>query len=156
MLELIFGLIIIGALVYIVFRVIHSVAIGLLIIFLAFMASYMIFGSLPDLKAVPFIGKYLPSSGEAIVKIKNVLYSIEILDVFRDSEGNLLVNVANTGKLDAKNFTVFIDNQTVGIMNNPKDPLKSGQVAVIQTNWIGNFTSVFVQTEKSSAEYRIT
>lgn len=156
MLEFIFALIIIGVVVYIAFKILHNITIVLLIIFLVLFASFLIFGELPNLKSIPVIGKYLPSGGNAIATIKNVLNSIEILGVFRDSQGNLLVTVANTGKLEAKNFTVMVDNKTVGILNNPKDPLKSGQVAVIQTDWTANFTSVFVQSDKASAEYKIS
>src|SRR4030042_1680652 len=155
MLELIFALIIIGAVIFIAFKILHNVAIVILIIFLVLIASFLIFGELPNLKSVPFIGKYLPSGGEAIATIKNVVNNIEILGVNRDSQGNLLVTVANTGKLEAKNFTVSVDNKPVGILNNPKDTLKSGQITVIQTDWTGNFTSVFVQAEKASDEYKI-
>lgn len=160
MLELIFGLIILGVVIFLAFRILHNVVIGLLIIFLVFFASYLIIGSFPDLKNVPVIGKYIPNiptSGEdAIALIKDVLHNIEILSVIKDSENNLLITMANTGKMEVSNFNVFVDDKNVGIINNPKDPLKSGQITVIQTNWKGNFTKILIKTDKTSVTYEVS
>lgn len=160
MLELLFGFIILGIAIYIAFKVFHSVTIGIALVLLVFISSYLILGSFPELGKVPLIGKYLDNipriGGDAIAVIKNVLYKIEILNVARDSGNNLLVTVANTGKTDASNFKVLVDNKTAEIINNPKDPLKSGQITVIQLDWKGNFTTILVQTDKSSTKYEIS
>ena len=86
MLELIFGLLIFGIVIYIAFKVLHNVVMGILLILLVFVASYLILGSFPSLKSVPIIGKYLPNTGDVIATIKNILHNIEILNVARDSE----------------------------------------------------------------------
>ena len=157
MLELIFGLIILGIAIFISFKVLHSVAIGLGLILLIFLASYLIFGSFPNLQNTPIIGKYFSdipkTTEEAIGVIKDTLYSIEILSVSRDSDNNLLVTVANTGKMDATDFNVFVNNTKASILNNPKTSLKSGEVTVIQIDWKQEFDSISVQTDKNSDTY---
>ena len=54
MLELIFGLIILGIAIYIFFRVFHNVTVGILLILLVFLASYLILGSFPDWRKLGF------------------------------------------------------------------------------------------------------
>jgi hypothetical protein len=156
-LPLIFGLIIIAIVVFVFLRIIGHIALGAVLILLVFVASYLIIGSLPDLQVIPIIGPYLPklptSTGEAIAYIRDVFYNIDILSASRDSENNLLIAVANTGRNDVSNFTVFINNQSVIILNEPKDPLKSKEVTVIQTNWKANFTTILVNTNQASATY---
>jgi hypothetical protein len=159
MLELLFGLIILGIVVFIAFRVIHSVAIGLALILLVFVASYLILGGFPDLGDTPLIGKYLSriprTSGDAIAVIKDTLYNIEILNVARDSDDNLLVTVANRGRMEARNFNFFVDNQTVSIINSPKSSLKSGEIAVMQLGWKKDFKTVSVQTDQASNTFTL-
>lgn len=156
-LPLIFGLIIIAIVVFVFLRIIGRIFLGVALIFLVFIASYLIIGSFPDLQAIPIIGPYLPkipaTPGEAIAYIRDVFYSIDILSTSRDSENNLLITVANTGRNDVSNFTVFINNQSVSILNEPKDPLKSKEVTVLQTNWKANFTTILVRTDQANAAY---
>jgi hypothetical protein len=160
MLELLFGLIIISVVIYIAFRIFQNVAVGIVLVLLVLFASYLILGSLPDITVVPVIGGYLSkfpkTTGDSIATIKNVLYNLDIISLSRDSENNLLITIANTGKIETSKFTVFIDNTTVDIINAPKDPLKSGEVTIIQTNWKGDFKDVLVQTEKVNATYAIS
>jgi hypothetical protein len=160
MFELLFGLIIISVVIYIAFRVFQNIAVGIILVLLVLFASYLILGSLPDLTVVPVIGGYLSkfpkTTGESIATIKNVLYNLDIISLSRDSDSNLLITIANTGKVEASKFTVFVDNNTVDIINNPKDPLKSGEVTIIQTNWQGEFKDVLVQSEKTNATYTIS
>lgn len=157
MLELIFGLIILGIVVFIAFRVLNNITVGILLIFLVFLSSYLIMGSFPNLKDVPVIGKYLKNlqrtTGEAIAIAKDNLYNIEIFSVARDSENNLLITVANTGKKEVNGFNVFVDEKQVSIINNPEDPLKSGQITVIQVDWKETFRKVLVQTDKASDSF---
>ena len=157
MLELLFGLVILGIVAFIAFRVLHSVTIGVVLILLVFLASYMILGGFPNLQNTPIIGKYFSgiprTSGEAIAVIKDTLYHIDILNVARDSDNNLLVTVANTGKLEATNFTVFVDNQNVKIINNPKSSLNSGEITIMQLDWKKDFKTISVQTDKYSDTY---
>jgi len=159
MLELLFGLIILGIVVFIAFRVLKSVAIGLVLILLVFVASYLILGGFPNLQDTPLIGKYISriprTSGDAIAVVKDTLYNIEILNVARDFDNNLLVTVANTGKMEANNFNFFVDNQTVKVINNPKISLKSGEVTVMQLDWKKDFKTVSVQTNQASNTFTL-
>jgi hypothetical protein len=157
-LPLIFGLMILAIVIYIALRVLGNVVMGLALIALVFIASYLILGYGPDLQAIPFIGQYLPklpsTTGEAIAVIRDVFYSIAILDVSRDSGGNLLITVANTGKLSVSGFKVFVDGQAAGITNTPKDPLKSKEVTVIQLDWNKDYSDIVVHTDKTLARYK--
>jgi len=156
MLEFIFGLIILGIVVFIALKVFHNITMGIVLILLVLFASYLILGSFPDLKDIPIIGQYLPklprTTGEAIATIKKISYNIEILSVERDSD-NLFITVANTGRTEVSNFTVFVDNKKAEIINNPKDPLKSGEITVIQVDWKEDFTDILIQTDKASITY---
>ncbi|MEM7824964.1 MAG: hypothetical protein QXO27_03240 [Candidatus Aenigmatarchaeota archaeon] len=154
MLELIFGILILGIVIFIALRVFHSLALGIILIVLVFVASYFILGSFPELKSVPLIGKHLPkTTGDAIAIVKQTLYSIDIIGISRDSENNLLITLANTGIKDVSGFRVFVDNQSASIINNPRDPLKSRQTTIIQVEWNGNFTQIVVQADQTNAIY---
>jgi len=153
-LPLIFGIIILAILVYIGMRIFKTLVIGILLIVLVFIDSFLIFGSFPDLQAIPFIGRYLPklpsSVGDAFSSIRKFFFNLEIVDVSRSGE-NLLITVANTGKLSLSNFKVFIDGEYTTIINKPKDPLKSGELTVLQVGWNGNFNKILVQTDQANA-----
>jgi hypothetical protein len=134
-----------------------NIIVGVILIALVLIASFLIFGSLPNLREIPFIGQFLPSIStpqDIILAIKNILYNIEIVDVSRDSQNNLLIAIANTGKLEVSQIKVFVDNQTVSIINSPKDPLKSGEITLIQTNWNQSFSEILIQTKQVNATYR--
>jgi len=112
---------------------------------------------LPNLREIPFIGQFLPSISapqDIILAIKNILYNIEVVDVSRDSQNNLLIAIANTGKLEVSQIRVFVDNQTASIINSPKDPLKSGEITLIQTSWNQSFSEILVQTKQVNATYK--
>jgi hypothetical protein len=157
MIELIFGILILGAVVFIAFKVLHNVVIGIALILLIFMSSYLILGSVPNLKSVPLIGNFLPSvpntSGDAVAAIKNILHNVEILSVTRDSQNNLLVTVSNTGKGEVSNFKFFVDNSSTKILNNPRDPLKSGDVTVFQLHWKVNYVNIILNSDQVNATY---
>jgi hypothetical protein len=153
-LPLIFGIIIVAIIVYIGIRILKSLVIGIALIALVLIVSFLILGSFPNLQSIPFIGKYLPklpSTGEAISAIRKFFYSLEIVNVARDDENNLLITVANTGKLSLSNFKVFVDGEYVTMLNKPKEPLNSGEITVLQVNWKDNFHKVLVQTDQANA-----
>ena len=155
-LDLIFGIIILGIAVFIAVRIVGSITVGIVLIAMVFVASYFILGSFPNLKSIPIIGQFLPefsTTDQAIAVIKNVFFNIDIISVSRDVENNLLVTVANTGKLDVSGFKVFVDNKTVNIINNPKDPLKSKETTIIQTDWKNGFAIITVETKQAKAVY---
>lgn len=158
MLPIIIGIILLAIAVYIGVKILKNIIIGFVLICLVILASFLIFGSIPNLRDIPIIGQYLPkiptSPGEVVVSIKNILYNLEILNVNRDSQNNLLITVVNTGKLEVSGFNVSVDNQTVRIINSPKDPLKSGESTIIQTDWNKGFSEILVQTKQVNATYK--
>jgi len=153
----ILGLILLVVIVYVTLKILKNVVIAFVLISLIFLASFLIFGSLPDLQTIPLIGQFIPklpsTTGQIVRVIKNVFYSIDILATSRDSQSNLMVTVANTGKLDVSNFKVFVDGEAANIINNPPDPLKSGEAAVFQTDWNSGFSSILVQTNQANATF---
>ncbi len=158
-LDIVFGIIALGIAIFVAVRVIGSLAIGMILIALVLLASYLLMGGFPDLKAIPIVGKYLPelprTTGEAIATIKTTFYNIEILGFSKDSDNNLLVTVANTGRMKVSNFAVIVDNDYVKILNKPRDPLDSRSITVIQTGWKQEFKKIVVQTDQTSASFSL-
>ena len=153
----ILGLILLAVIVYVALKILKNIVIAFVLISLIFIASFLIFGSLPDLQTIPLIGQFIPklpsTTGQVVMVIKNVFYNIEILATSRDSQSNLMITVANTGKLDVSNFKVFVDGEATKIINNPPNPLKSGEAAVFQTDWSRDFSTILVQTNQANATF---
>lgn len=153
-LEVIFGILILAVVAFVAFRVVHSIALGILLIGLVFLASYLLVGSFPDSQSIPVIGqffKFIPSFTGSLANIGNSLFKIDIVGTARDSQNNLIVFVGNNGVFDLSGFRVLIDNKTVDIKNEPRDPLKSGEQTSIQTNWRSDFTSLVVESNQTKA-----
>ena len=166
-LQFLFGVVLLLIIIYISLKILKNIVIGIVLIVLVFFASYLILGSVPTLKDIPIIGGYLQNfferflpkistTGEAIGIIKEILHHIEILNVERDSEQNLLITLANTGKLEVSGFKVFVDENEAKILNKPKDPLKSKEVTVFQVDWKANFSKIEVKSLEASATYFIS
>jgi len=157
MLDIVFGVIILGVAVFIAVRVLGNITLGIILIGLVLLASYLIMGGFPSLQSIPMIGQYLPeiprTTGEAIATIKSTLYNIEILDLSRDSYNNLLISVANTGKTKVSNFTIMIDDKMVNILNNPEDPLNPKNITVIETDWKEDFKKIIVKTDQANVSF---
>ena len=156
-LEVIFGIIILAIIAFVAFRVAHSIALGILLIGLVFLASYLVVGSFPDSQSIPIIGqffKFIPSFTGSLANIGNGLFKINIVGTARDSQNNLIVFVENNGVFDVSGFRVLADNKTTDIKNNPKDPLRAGEQTSLQTNWNSGFTSLVVETNQTKATYQ--
>lgn len=154
-LSLIFGIIILAIVVYIGIRIFSNIVMGIVLIALVLIASFLILGSLPNLQEIPIVGKYLPkiptTTGDVILAIKNLFYSIEIVNVDRDYKGNLLITVANTGRMSVSNFKVFVDGVNAEITNSPKEPLGSGEITVIQVEWSKDFNQIRIEAGEAVA-----
>jgi len=157
-LPLIFGIIILVIVAFVALRMLENVVLGAVLIGLTLFASYLILGSWPDLRALPIVGRFIPelpsSTGEFITIIKNIFYSIDIVTVTRDTSGNLLIAVANTGRLSVSGLKVLVNGQEVEITNSPKDPLNSGESTIIETNWNKEFKEVTVKTKEASSTFK--
>jgi len=159
-LAMIFSLLILVIVLYISMRVLGNVFYGLLLIGLIFVASFLLLGSLPNLKEVPIIGKWLPdlssfpkTTGEAINVIRSVFYKLDIIGTSRTGSGNPLVIVANRGRMGLSGFAVEVNGVEVEILNEPKDPLKSGEVTVIEVAWEWDIQTITVKTTQATASY---
>lgn len=156
---IIVGIALLLIVIYIALKILKNIVFGIILIGLALFASFLIFGSIPNLRDIPFIGKLLPviptTPGEVVIAVKNILYNVDILGYSRDSQGNLLIAVMNTGKSSVSNFTVYVDNQKTNILNPIKPTLNSKTVEIIQTDWKSSFSSILVQTNEVNATYRL-
>jgi len=151
-LEFFFGIALLVVAVYIIFRVIGNIALGALLLLIVFLASYLLVGSFPKLGDIPVIGNFIPTTGKAIATIKDFAYSMDIIGDSTSSNNNLLITVANTGQLEVSNFTAYVDNQKVDILNN-KDFLKSSDVVVFELNWKEEFKLVSIKSDQTEAVY---
>ena len=159
-LPMIFGILILVVVVYVAMRVLGNLVWGLLLIGMVFVASFFILGSFPNLKDIPIIGQWLPdlsglplTTGGMVNVIQSEFFNLTITNHSYSESGNLLVEVANAGRFDLGNFTVFVDGQPAGILNGPKDPLKSGESTTIEVDWQGSFGRVAVKTAETVANY---
>jgi hypothetical protein len=154
--QLLFAIILLIIIVFIGLRILGNIIVGVSMIALVMLASFIIAGSLPDLQAIPIIGKYvpsLPSAAEAIAFIKNQVYSVDVLGTSRDSSNNLIIIVGNTGRLDVSSLNVSVNNQPVQILNLVDYPIKSKQVVALQTNWKSDYTNITVSSNNAQATY---
>ena len=152
---LVIGIILLVVAIYIGLKILKNLILGAVLLFLVFIAFFLIFGSIPSFPEIPFLSSIFQKvqKNETMLIIKEIFYNIDILDVTRDVQDNLLIVVANTGKLEVSNFEVLVNNQTAQIINSPKDPLKSGEVTIIQAGWRGNFSQITVKTKQASATF---
>jgi hypothetical protein len=157
--SIIIGIVILAIIIFTVIRVVKNVLIGLALICLVLALSYLVLGSLPNLRNIPIIGPRLPrvpsTMGELITLIKKFFYNLKILEVSRDSQNRLLIVVQNTGKFSVSNFSVYVDDKPVRIVNEPTDPLESGKTTAIQTDWEEAFMKILVRTSRVNATYYI-
>lgn len=151
-LEFLFGIALLAVVIFVLLRILGNVALGVLLVLIVFLASYLIVGSFPDLRNVPLIGQYIPKTSKAIAVLKDVLYSIDILGVDRTSDSNLLVTVANTGRLEVSDFTAYVNNDNVEILNK-KDILKSGELVVFELDWKDEFERILIKTAQTESVY---
>jgi len=153
--SVIIGILILAVVIFVVIRIVKNLLIGIALIGLILLASFLILGSVPSLRSIPIIGPRLPTfpstSGEVVSIIKRIFYEIKILDVSRDAENRILITLKNTGRLKASNFSVFVDNETTKVMNKPKDPLDYGEITTLQTDWEKDFSEILVQSLKVNA-----
>lgn len=157
---IIIGILILAVVIFVAIRIVKNVIIGIALIGLVLLASFLIVGSIPSLRSIPIIGPALPrvptSLTEVVSIIRRIFYEIKILGVSRDSENRVLITIKNTGRLKASNFSVFVDNKTAKIINKPNDPLNSGEMTTIQTDWEKDYSEILVQSLRANATYEIS
>ena len=156
-LEIIFGLIVVAIIVFVVMRIVGNITLGILLVAVVFVISYVLIGSFPNVKEIPIIGRlfeFTPSiTGDFSSGINNLFFRIEIIGTARDSQNNLLVVIENTGIFDVNDYNILVDNTTARITNTPKDPLKPSETTTLETDWKDNAISILVETNQTKATY---
>jgi hypothetical protein len=148
--SIIIGVIILAIVVFTLIKMVKNVIFGFILIGLTVLAAYLILGSIPILGFVPGI----PTSFSKLIgMVRRFFYEIEVAVVSRDSQNNLLITIENTGRRQVSNITIHVNNETVDIINKPKDPLKPGDITTIQTNWYRNYTGIIVQSSEVNTTY---
>lgn len=154
---MIIGFILLIIVIFTIMRLVKDAVIGIVLIGLTLLAAYLILGFVPSVRSIPIIGPLLPklptSFTGMISWIWRFFQNIDIVEVSRDSRNNLLITIENTGRLELSNFTVYVDDNKVEVMNKPKEPLKSGEITTIQANWRKDFSDILVQTSRINATY---
>lgn len=157
MLPTIIGLIILIIVVFTAIRLVKNVLVGVVLVALTLLGAYLLLGFVPSIRSIPMIGPLLPKVPTSLMGmiswIMKFFQNIDIIEVSRDSKNKLLITVENNGRLDVSNFTVYVDDNKVSIINKPKDPLKSGEITIIQANWQKDFSNILVQTSRINATY---
>jgi len=157
MLPTIIGFIILIIVVFTIMRLVKNVLIGVALIIFTLLAAYLLLGFVPSIRSIPIIGTLLPEVPTSLTGmiswIMKFFQNIDIIEVSRDSKNNLLITVENTGRFELSNFTVYVDDNEISMINKPRDPLKSGEITTIQTNWKKDFSDILVQTSRVNATY---
>ena len=156
-LPIIIGIIILAIVIFTIIKISQNLIVGVALIALTLVAAYLILGYLPTLRIIPIIGPHIPeiptSFTGLITWIKRYFQNIEINEISKDAKNNLLVTITNTGKIQVSNLKIFVDNNSVDIINKPKDPLKPREVTSIQTDWDEDFHEIIIQTSKFNVSY---
>lgn len=157
MLPTIIGLIILIIVVFTAIRLVKNVLVGVALVALTLLGAYLLLGFVPSIRSIPMIGPLLPKVPTSLTGmiswIMKFLQNIDIIEVSRDSKNKLLITIENNGRLEVSNFTVYVDDNKVSIINKPKDPLKSGEITIIQANWQKDFSNILIQTSRINATY---
>ena len=155
-LPFIIGIIILAIIIFTIIKTVQNLLLGAALITITLIAAYLILGYIPSLKNIPIIGPYIPTVptiADIITGIKKYFRNVEIDEISRDSENNLLITITNTGRFQVSNISVYVDNTSVNIINEPKDPLKHRETTSIQTDWNKDFNEILIQTSKFNITY---
>ncbi len=147
---IIIGIILLVVIIYVALKIFKNILLGVVLVAVVVFASFLIFGSLPDLRTIPIIGSFIPD----LSGILGSLYKIEIIAVSKGAQGNLLITVSNTGKLDVTGFKVSVDGQSARITNSSKGPLKPGETTIIQAEWTKEYLEIKVEADQTSVVYK--
>ncbi len=164
MIGIIAGILILVVAIYVLSKIVKQLLIGAALIIAIFLATSLIFKETPYLPwdKIPVIGNYLQEKfsfpknfSEAIVKVRNVFYNVEIIDVEKLSNGNVALVILNSGKLDQNgNITLYFDGSKVDIVKMPSK-LESGHAYIIETSSTSIPTNISLITEKNEVNFRV-
>ena len=152
----IFGILLFAVALYFILKILKNLVLGVVAIFVLLLAYTFVFGSTPEVCTMPMIGNIISpvcnfsyNTTDITSAVKKVFYGIDIAATSRDDKNNLLVVVSNTGRFDETNLQVFVDNFTVNITSQIKEPLKAGETVVIHTDFNSTCLSILVKTNQT-------
>jgi hypothetical protein len=149
MIEAILGILIIGALIFLLIKAVGNILKGIFLIFLAFLIYYIFSSSIQSLVPnLQTIGNFLMAP---IDKVKSIFYNIEIVAATQSKEG-LVIVVRNNGLLPLTNLNVKIDGKDAKVISNISVLLPK-QVGVIEVDWKGNYSKIEVFNKEVKATY---
>ncbi len=139
--QAIIGLVILAIAIGTFLKVIGNIVKAAILIGLILIGSTMFIGGTPELGSLPVVGGFFPqvdlSAGGIISLAKGVAWSVDIIGVGQDSEGTLVVALANTGQFDISDLTIEVNGESVEVTNSPDFPLAKGEVAFVDTDFTG-------------------
>ncbi|MFH1786177.1 MAG: hypothetical protein ABH829_00785 [archaeon] len=162
-LQAILGIVLLLVVIYTGTKILKDFVKGLILMALVLVASFMIVGGMPELKAVPLLGGMLSPAAEdvkldssvdsVILAVKDIAWSIDVAAVSKDSEGRMLIAVTNTGQLALTDFAVAINGADVQVLNQVPEKLEKGESAILQTGYTGyGVVQITVVSGQATAE----
>ena len=149
MIEAILGILIVGALIFILIKAVGNILKGIFLIFLAFLIYYLFSSSIQSVfPSLQPIGNFLKTP---IDKVKSIFYNIEIVAATQSKE-SLIIVVKNNGLLPLRDFNVRIDGKDAKVISNISVLLPK-QVGVIEVDWKGNYSKIEVFNKEVKATY---
>ncbi|OYT41380.1 MAG: hypothetical protein B6U78_03030 [Candidatus Aenigmarchaeota archaeon ex4484_224] len=153
MLELIFGLIILGIAIYFLIKIIKNIVTAILLIAIIFLFSYSFLHIQPQ---VPNLTGLIPYPFSSFINFllssfKSKILSLSIMSIDRDSSGRLLVVAKNEGILPLKNCYAKINNKTAEILNSNEFSPK--ETKILQIDWKNDFKIIEIICDKAKAIY---
>ncbi|MEM5801191.1 MAG: hypothetical protein QW474_01555 [Candidatus Aenigmatarchaeota archaeon] len=136
MIQFLLGVLFLVLGVFLAFKVIGNLFKTFLVVFILIIGFYLIFG-------------YVPFSDK--INLKG-FFSLSIDDFGRDKDQNLLLVVKNKWFFEAKNLSVFVDENNVNITNNIKT-IGGRKSAILQTDWREDFKNIKIESSIGIAEY---
>jgi Ca2+/Na+ antiporter len=151
MFETLLTLIAVGIFLFLVIKGIVSIVRGLMLLFLAFLAYYLILSYLPNSSSEysqRFFGNFLKAPADTL---KNIFYDLEISNITKYDD-KLIIFVKNKGILPLYGFNVKIDDKHVEIIKNIIILLPSREGS-IEVKWKGNYYKIDVVASGAKDTY---
>ncbi|MBU5688811.1 MAG: hypothetical protein KQA41_01105 [Candidatus Aenigmarchaeota archaeon] len=136
MIQFLLGVLFLVLGVFLAFKVIGNLFKTFLVVFILIIGFYLIFG-------------YIPFSDK--INLKG-FFSLSIDNFGRDKDQNLLLVVKNKWFFEAKNLSVFVDENNVNITNNIKT-IGGRKSVILQTDWREDFKNIKIESSIGIAEY---
>ncbi|MEM5799262.1 MAG: hypothetical protein QXZ43_01170 [Candidatus Aenigmatarchaeota archaeon] len=136
MIQFLLGVLFIVLGVFLAFKIIKDVFKTIILVFVFITGFYLLFG-------------YIPFSNQLNLRD---FFSLNIEDVGRDKDQNLLLFVKNKWFFEAKNLSVFVDGINVNITNNIQR-ISGRKSSILQVDWINDFQSIRIESNIGVAKY---